>query len=238
MAYYLFDRHGVDVSIPTISRLLEEAQWTLKAAKKEAAQRNAALRAHWRAKSLYWQPQQLVFVDESACALRTGDRKRGWSPISLPCHDTQRLRRDKRWSVLPAITIDGYLDEPLIVEGAVTMALFEEWFEEKLLPQLSPGHIVIMDNASIHHSAVVKELAQAAGVQVEYLPPYSPDLNPIELSFNALKAWVKRHIGMACLFVNFGAFMRHAVGVVCEGIGSSGYFEKCGYLEPDALRSE
>ena len=67
-----------------------------------------------------------MFVDESASAPRTGDRKRGWSLIGLLCHDVQRLRRDKRWSVLPAITIDGYLDEPLIVEGSVTIELFEE----------------------------------------------------------------------------------------------------------------
>jgi hypothetical protein len=72
-------------------------------------------------KRLYWQLHQLVFLDESACLPRTGDRKRGWSPVGLPCYDIQLLSRSKRWSVLPAIVIDGYLAEPLITEGGVTM---------------------------------------------------------------------------------------------------------------------
>lgn len=53
------------------------------------------------------------------------------------------------------MTVDGYLDEPLIVQGAVTMEMFEEWFEYKLLSQLQPGQVVIMDNASIHHSDLI-----------------------------------------------------------------------------------
>jgi hypothetical protein len=220
MAYYLFDRHGVEISIPSISRLLAEAQWSWKVAKKVAQQRNAELRAYWRAKSLFWRPEQLVFI-----------RKRGWSPIGLPCLDIQRLGRDKRWSVLPALTVEGYLEGLLIVEGAVTMDLFEEWFEEKVLPQLRPGQIVIMDNASIHRSDLVKDLCLTAGVQLEFLPPYSPDYNPIEPSFNTLKLWVKRHIRMSCLFVDFGAFMAYAVEEVGVAVDAEGYFEKCGYIE-------
>jgi hypothetical protein len=99
-----------------------------------------------------------VFLDESACLPRTSDRKRGWSPVGLPCYDTQLLSRSKRWSVLPAMVINGYLAEPLIIEGGVTMEVFEEWFEHKLLPQLTPGQIIVMDNASIHHSEVVRAL--------------------------------------------------------------------------------
>jgi hypothetical protein len=75
-----------------------------------------------------------VFIDESAAAPRTGDRKRRWSPISLPILNTQRLCRDKRWSVLPALTLEGYLEDPLIVKGTVTIDLFEEWFNGKVLP--------------------------------------------------------------------------------------------------------
>jgi transposase InsO family protein len=228
MAYYLFDCHGVDVSEKTVSRLLREAEWSRKRAKKEAKQRNEELRAHWRAKRMYWQPWQLVFLDESACAPRTGDRKYGWSPAGLPCFDTQRLRRDARWSVLPALTVDGYMPDPLIVLGGVQMHQFEEWFEEKVLPQLRPAQIVIMDNASIHGSDLVAQLCQDAGIQLEYLPPYSPDLNPIEESFNVLKAWVKRNIRMACVFRDFGTFM--AFGVREVGVvGAQGYFEDCGY---------
>jgi transposase len=230
MTYYLYDRHSINISIATMSRLLAEYKWSRIVAKKVAAQRNEELRAHWLAKRLDWQPELLVFVDESACAPRTGDRKRGWSPTGLPCFDIQRLARTTPWSVLPAITIAGYLEEPLIIQGAVTMELFEEWFEERLLPQLHIGQIVIMDNARIHGSDVVKELCLHAGIQLEFLPPYSPDYNPIELSFNTLKAWIKRHITMATLFVDFGAFLAYAVSEVGD-MDMVGYFKYCGYID-------
>ena len=228
MSYYLFDRHDVDVSIPTISRTLAVAKWSRKIAKKRAQQRNNTLRSHWRAKRLFWQQGQIVFIDESAASPRTGDRKRGWSPVGLPCLDTQRLRREHRWSVLPALTVNGYLSEPLIVQGSVTMALFEEWLADKVLPKLVPGMVMVMDNASIHRSDVVKQLCLNHGIQLEYLPPYSPDLNPIEESFNVLKAWVRRSIQMACIFADFGAFMVYAV----EEVGAqdaSGWYRHCGY---------
>jgi transposase len=89
--------------------------------------------------------------------------------------------------VLPALSYEGYLDGPLIIEGAITMDLFEEWFEHMLLPQLRPSHIIVLDNASIHHSDLVKELCISAGIQLEFLLLYSLDLNPIEPSFNTLK---------------------------------------------------
>lgn len=227
MAYYLFDRYGVVVSNSTLSRSLLDAGWSFKVAKKTARQCNETLRAHWRAKRLWWQQHQLVFIDESALSPRTGDRKRGWSPIGLPCSDIQMLRREKRWSVLPALTIHGYLHDPLIVQGSVTMEAFEQWFEVKLLPQLHAGQVVVMDNASIHRSDLVKQLCIERGVQLEFLPPYSPDLNPIEESFNALKQWVKGNIRMACVFRDFGSFMAHAVEASIED--ASSWFVNCGY---------
>jgi hypothetical protein len=96
MAYYLFDRHGVEVGAPTVGRALADARWSFKVAEEVALQRNEVLRSHWRAKRLWWQQRQLVFLDESAASPRTGDRKRGWAPIVLPCFDVQRLRREKR----------------------------------------------------------------------------------------------------------------------------------------------
>jgi transposase InsO family protein len=121
-----------------------------------------------------------------------------------------------------------YLQDPLIVQGSVTMALFEEWFESKVLPQLVPGMIVVMDDASCHRSELVRQLCLNYGIQLEFLPPYSPDLNPIEESFNVLKAWVRKHIRMACIFSDFGTFIAHAV----EEVGvedPTGWFRDCGY---------
>jgi transposase len=85
-----------------------------------------------------------------------------------------------------------------------------------------------MDNASIYGSDLVAQLYQDAGIQLEYLPPYSPDLNPIEESFNVLKAWVKRNIHMACVFRDFGTFIAFGIREVSVA-GAQGYFEDCGY---------
>ena len=188
MGYYLYDRFGVSVSTSTIHDVLTRRGWNRKVAKKITAERSEPLRALFRAKSVFWHPQQIVFVDESASNERTGDRKYGWSPVSNPCHDYRYLKRDKRWSVLPALTLNGYLRDPLIIQGAVTKELFLEWMAHVLLPQLEPGMILVLDNASIHHGVELSELCMSVGVRVEYLPPYSPDLNPIEQSFNVLKA--------------------------------------------------
>ena len=126
----------------------------------------------------------MFFAEESASSQRVGAK----SSIRLACYDTQRLRARSRWTMLPALTVNAYLRDPLIVQGAVTVDLFEQWIEAKLLPQLTPGMIIVMDNASIHRSEVVRQLCLHQGVQLEFLPTCSPDLNPIQRSLNVLKA--------------------------------------------------
>ena len=99
----------------------------------------------------------LVFVDESAANERTKDRKYGWSPRGIPALETQILHHSKRWSILPAYTIDGYITT-MIVQGSITRDIFNRWVREEVLPQcnLFPGFqsVLIMDNASIHQSQV------------------------------------------------------------------------------------
>lgn len=68
-----------------------------------------------------------------------------------------------------------------------------------------------MDNAPIHRSERVRELCDEAGIRLEYLPPYSPDFNPIELSFSCFKAWVRRNIRDAEAFLSFGDFLLHGI---------------------------
>jgi transposase len=133
--------------------------------------------------------------------------------------------------VLPALTVNGYLDDPLIVVGGVTADAFAEWFEETVIPQLQPDSIVILDNAKIHHGQAFKDLVAAHGVRIEYLPPYSPDYNPIEYSFNALKLWVKRNIGDLSAFADFEAFMRYGIEQVKIDTDARGWFRKCQYCE-------
>jgi transposase len=231
MAWFLFDCYEVRPCVQTILNILRRHGWSRKKASKAATQRNEALRADYLASRLNWPVERLVFVDESTCCARTGDRKYGWSPIGQSCFTTQYLDRSQRFSVLPALTIGGYLKDPLICRGGVTQEAFEEWFEGVMVPQLTPGAIVVLDNAGIHKGPRFIEICRWYGLRVEFLPPYSPDFNPIELSSNVLKQWVKRHIGELPDHQDFGSFMRYAVERVGSGIGARGWFRRCGYCD-------
>lgn len=79
------------------------------------------------------------------------------------------------------------MDPSLTVTGSVNVMVFEAYLEQALLPHLRPGRIVVMDNLSAHKSERVRELIEGAGCEVLYLPPYSPDYNPIEEAFSEIK---------------------------------------------------
>ena len=87
---------------------------------------------------------------------------------------------------LGALRAEGFI-APLTIEGAINGPLFRAWVEQHLAPALKPGDIVVMDNLSSHKVAGVRTAIEATGAELRYLPPYSPDLNPIELAFAKLK---------------------------------------------------
>ena len=76
---------------------------------------------------------------------------------------------------------------PLLFSGTCTKALFKRWLEQSLIPALRPGQMVVMDNAAIHKSQEVRQLIGKAGCELLFLPPYSPDFNPVEKTFGTLR---------------------------------------------------
>ena len=78
------------------------------------------------------------------------------------------------------------------MEGATTRAVFEAYLGQVLVPTLRPGQVVVMDNLSAHKGGRVREIVEEAGCEVLYLPPYSPDLNPIEQAFSKVKGLLRR----------------------------------------------
>ena len=92
----------------------------------------------------------------------------------------------KTTTLIGALGIEG-MRCATVVDGAVNGDVFEAFVEQVLVPELRPGDIVIMDNLSSHKRERVRELIEAAHAQLEYLPPYSPDLNPIEMVFSKIK---------------------------------------------------
>ena len=106
-----------------------------------------------------------------------------------------RFEAPRNWganvTLLSSMSLEG-MGPSLAVEGATTKAVFEAYVERVLAPSLSPGEIVVMDNLSSHKGSRIKELIEGRGCELIYLPPYSPDLNPIEEAFAKLKALLRR----------------------------------------------
>ena len=232
MQDFLFDEFDLQVSTPTIYRTLTKARWSRKAVRARAAERSHELRALWIGRQATWNASQLVFLDESACNERTGDRKFGWAPIGRGCEVSHPTKRSERWSVLPALSVDGYLSY-IIYQGSITAEIFEQFVEQQVLPHCTPypgpRSIIILDNATIHKSAWLANLCEEHSVLLIFLPPYSPDFNPIEATFKDLKAWVKRNHRLAEEYESFEAFLHLAVSQ-SAGSHARAHYKEAGYV--------
>jgi len=115
----------------------------------------------------------------------------GWGKRGEPLVEAVPARRGKNLSVLGALDLLGVVAQTS-KEGALTRADVERFFQVDLLPRLLPGSVLVLDNASIHKGGRIEQLAARAGCRVLYLPPYSPDMNPIELIWSFVKRLVRR----------------------------------------------
>jgi len=132
----------------------------------------------------------LVFLDE--CSVNTGmTRLYGRGMSSERIVDYTPDVRFERTSLLSSVRSNGDT-VPLVFEGSLNGELFKEYISKCLVPTLCKGDIVIMDNLTSHKVNGVVELILAAGAKVVYLPPYSPDLNPIEMMWSKIKAHLRK----------------------------------------------
>lgn len=194
MALFLQDEFDITVSTSSIKRALSSAGWTKKTARNRAQERNRDLRDFYFHKLSEYESYQLVFVDESGCDKRIGFRRTGWSPLGVRPVQVAKFHRGQRYQILPAYAQDGILLSRIFA-GSTDAVVFEDFIEQLLQhcgrwPE--PKSVLVMDNASFHHSDRIKEMCSEAGVKLLYLPPYSPDLNPIEEFFSELKSYIKR----------------------------------------------
>lgn len=127
----------------------------------------------------------MIFIDET-WAKTNMTRLRGRTQRGTRLVDKTPLGHWKTTTLLAALGIQG-MPCSMVVDGAVNSDLFESFVEQVLVPALTRGDIVVMDNLSSHKRPRVRELIEAAGAQLLYLPPYSPDLNPIEMIFSKIK---------------------------------------------------
>jgi transposase len=118
-------------------------------------------------------------------------RLRGWAPKGQRCCAAIPHGHWKTVTFVGGLTLAGFI-APMLLDGPMDGEVFQAWCEQMLAPALRPGDIVIMDNLAAHKVAGVSQAIEACGATLLYLPPYSPDLNPIENAFAKLKAHVRK----------------------------------------------
>ena len=196
-----------------------------------ATERDEFLRAAWRflvAGEI--DAQRLVFVDE--CATNTSlNPLYAWSRRGERAYGEAPRNWGSNVTLLASMTREG-MGACIAVEGATTKAVFEAYVEEALAPSLRPGQVVVMDNLSSHKGQRVRELIEGRGCELLFLPPYSPDLNPIERAFAKLKASLRR--AQARTFGALIEAMGRGLGEITDQ-DASGFFRHCGYRAPAQL---
>jgi transposase len=152
-----------------------------------ASERNEEARRAWREDVATRDAQQFVFVDESGTHTAL-TRLYGWAPHDQRATGSVPRNHGHTTTLVAALTPDGLREPWLLIEGAMTTATFEWYIREQLAPRLRAGQVVVLDNLSAHKAASIHEALAARGCDLLFLPPYSPDLTPIEQAFSKLKA--------------------------------------------------
>jgi transposase len=195
---------------------------------RHAAEQNRAdvkaRREEWKTAQPAMNAGKLVFLDESS--VNTGmTRLYGRGMLGARVIDYVPDVRFERISILSSVRLNGDLAPP-VFEGSLNGELFKEYVSECLAPMLQKGDVVIMDNLTSHKVKGVAELTMAAGAHVVYLPPYSPDLNPVEMMRSKVKAHLRK--AKARTRQALDDAIAAALGLVSQ-TDISGWFDKDGY---------
>ena len=197
LAQLLQDLTGRVTSESTVSRALRKLPFTRKKLLRVALQRSEIIRERFRTSTRVYSREMFIFLVESGFDRRNGMRQFGYSWEGSRARERRELVRGTRINSIAAMSSRGVLDVELF-EGSICGERFVQFLRRSLLPHLMPfdgvncHSVVIMDNASIHRVSAVEDLLRGVGVVVRYLPPYSPDLNPIEEVFSKVKYVMRR----------------------------------------------
>lgn len=149
----------------------------------------ARLRKRWKGWQHRFDPHRLVFVDETWIKTNMAPL-RGWGPKGKRLRGLAPHGHWRTMTFLGALRSDD-ITAPCVFEGPINGECFRAWVEQQLVTTLQPGDIVVMDNLGSHKAKAVRDAIHGAGARLWFLPPYSPDLNPIEQAFSKIKHWMR-----------------------------------------------
>lgn len=202
-----------------------QAGWVVKEKKTLAAsEQDPAARAAWWQEVTRLDLEKLVFIDEAGTHTAM-TRTHARAPKGQRAYGTVPRNRGGNLTLLAALSHQK-LQAEWVIEGSVDGDVFVAWLEHVLLPTLTPGHTVVMDNLRAHYRKEVQTLIEARGCNLLYLPPYSPDYSPIELAFSKIKGQLKS------LAARTKQALTDAVAEACRTVSSTdvaGWFRHCGY---------
>ena len=189
---------GTRVSTSTLCRLLATYGFTRKKVQRVALQRRVDLRGSYMASVYTFSIEMFVFIDETGSKLKDMLRAYGYALCGSRAVRHQLEVRGQNITTLAAISTEGLLAID-ITSSKVNAEIFLDFLRGSLIPELcpfdgyNPRSIIIMDNCSIHRVQEVTDLLNSVGVLSFFLPPYSPDYNPIELAFSYIKHYLREH---------------------------------------------
>lgn len=149
-----------------------------------------AAREDWFEGQLDLDPERLVFIDETGASTKM-TRIRGRAKRGQRCRAAIPHGHWKTTTFTAGLRLDG-LAAPMVLDGPMNGEAFRAYIEQVLVPELAKGDVVIMDNLPAHKVTGVRQAIEGAGARLLYLPPYSPDFNPIEMAFSKLKALLRK----------------------------------------------
>ncbi|MER8670447.1 IS630 family transposase [Mesorhizobium sp. M1156] len=231
MVERLVVEQSVRISRSALSAWLRGHGWTFKQKSAHALEQDRPdilkRRRDWFDGQLDLDPAKLVFIDETGLSTKMA-RMRGRAPRGERCRAGVPHGHWKTTTFTGALRLTG-MTAPFVYDGAMNGNVFLAYVEQVLVPTLSEGDVVVMDNLPAHKAAGVRDAIEAAGASLLYLPPYSPDFNPIENAFAKLKALLraKAERTIKALWDAVGAVVDLFTPAECAN-----YFKAPGY-EPD-----